>query len=185
MMGTVAFTAVQRALGQPNPVERLFTFRQSLWLNLHHFLYVLGRARNNEPDSRRGPVAGAVTDGREILALPEPDRIAWDKAVADYANSVSRKDLVFDRGLSLLTMTIGDVEDSVSAMPPAIDAEVREALWTAAPIYRRVWWARHSAANQERTVELQRLIAQYGDAIAREVSRPIARHGRRPASASI
>jgi hypothetical protein len=150
MIGTMAFTAVQRAFGQPTPVERLFTFRQSSWLNLHHFLYVLGRARNNEPDSRRGAVAGAVADGREILDLPEPE---------------SKK-------ASLLCH-------------PRFDAEVREALWTAAPIYRRVWWARHSAANQERTVELQRLIAQYGDAIAREVSRPIARHGRRPASASI
>ena len=25
--------------------ETLFTFRNEFWLNLHHFLYVLGRAR--------------------------------------------------------------------------------------------------------------------------------------------
>ena len=168
---TVALAGARRAFGQPAAPVRLFTFRQSFWLNLHHFLYVLGRARNNEPDSRRAAVAGASIEGQEILGRPEPDRTAWDKAVANYASSVSKKDLVFDRSLSLLTKTIGDVGDNAPALSSAIDAPVREALWAAAPIYRGVWGGRHSMANQERTAELKKLIAQYGNAIAGEVSR--------------
>jgi hypothetical protein len=106
MIAATAFAAVQQALGQPAAPERLFTFRQSFWLNLHHFLYVLGRARNNEPDSRRGTVAEAPIESQEILDRTEPDRSAWDKAISNYANSVSKKDLVFDRDLSRLTQAI-------------------------------------------------------------------------------
>jgi hypothetical protein len=177
--------AAYRGLGQPTAAERLFTFRQSLWLNLHHFLHVLGRARNNEADSRRGAAAAAIGDGQRILDLPEQDRIIWDKGVAAYANSVSKKDLIFDRSLSLLTKSIGDVEDSVSALPTVIEAEVRAALWASAPIYRRLWWAGQSSADQQRTVELQKLIAQYGDAIAGEVTARIVPNGRKPVSMSM
>ncbi|HEV3329564.1 MAG TPA: hypothetical protein VG096_01195 [Bryobacteraceae bacterium] len=171
MIHALAFAVVQRSGGQPTPSERLFTFRQSIWLNLHHFLYVLGRARNNEPDSRRGPVAGASEETKEILDLPEPDRTAWAKAVSTYAASVSKQDLVFDRRLTSLTKTIAGIEDNAQKLPPALGPDVRATLSAAAPIYRRVWWPRHTAANQQRIRELQKLIAQYGNAVEREVSR--------------
>jgi hypothetical protein len=38
---------------------QLFAFRAGFWLNLHHFLYVLGRARNGAPDSSRAAVVKA------------------------------------------------------------------------------------------------------------------------------
>jgi hypothetical protein len=171
MIQALALAVVQGLDGQPKAIERLFTFRQSFWLNLHHFLYVLGRARNNEPDSRRGTVTGASEESKEILDLPEPDQTAWARAVSTYAASVSKQDLVFDRRLTSLTKTIAGIEDNAQELPPALGPDVRATLWEAAPIYRRVWWPRHTAANQQRIQELQKLIAQYGNAVEREVSR--------------
>lgn len=42
------------------PIFRFET--DGFWLNLHHFLYVLGRVEAKMPDIRREAVAGAPTD---------------------------------------------------------------------------------------------------------------------------
>src|ERR1017187_3694249 len=76
----------------PGPPETsagkpLFTFRSTLWVNLHHFLYVLGRARSDTQDSRRAVVnAPADTQGFESLCATE--RETWDRAIACYQNDV-------------------------------------------------------------------------------------------------
>src|SRR6185295_9158261 len=53
----------------------LFVFHtDEFWLNLHHFLYVLGRAQNKERDTAREAVAGAPSDqaqGFEKLSAKE------------------------------------------------------------------------------------------------------------------
>ncbi len=44
----------------PDPRGAIFVFHTGeFWLNLHHFLYVLGRAENKERDTSREAVAGA------------------------------------------------------------------------------------------------------------------------------
>src|SRR5579871_1687381 len=67
----------------------LFTFHNRFWLNLHHFLYVLGRAKNNVPDSQRGAVIAAITDGAPLQTLTA--------SVDIYSRDASTKDAVFDR----------------------------------------------------------------------------------------
>lgn len=157
-----------QAAGAGSP---LFTFRESFWLNLHHFLYVLGRTRNRAPDSMRGAVAGAPEDRAGFEDLPGETRSVWESAISTYAKSASTKDLIFDRHLAAVTKAIAEVVENVKALPAAVDADLREAMWAAAPVYRRVWWERHSKANQERVRELGDLLAQYGKTVAGEVSR--------------
>ena len=68
------------------------------WLNLHHFLYVLGRVEAKMPDIKREAVAGAPADEAEGLkTLNEAERAQWREAVAAYASAFSKRDLVFDR----------------------------------------------------------------------------------------
>lgn len=56
------------------------------WLNLHHFLYVLGRVEATMPDITREAVAGAPADEESGLAgLGESNRRVWRDAVASYA----------------------------------------------------------------------------------------------------
>ena len=67
------------------PIFRFET--DGFWLNLHHFLYVLGRVEAKMPDIKREAVAGAPADEAEGLkTLSEAERQAWREAVIAYAN---------------------------------------------------------------------------------------------------
>src|SRR5262249_4212370 len=55
------------------------------WLNLHSFLYVLGRAENRTRDSSREAVANAPADQEKGLALLSKDeQTIWREAVTSY-----------------------------------------------------------------------------------------------------
>src|SRR5687768_18032451 len=95
------FTAASKRVSSTIDKRNIFNFHtDEFWLNLHHFLYVLGRAENNERDAARAAVAGAPADQqRGFLKLTEKEKTIWREAVAAYAAGVSRKDLVFDAPL--------------------------------------------------------------------------------------
>src|SRR5437773_1229571 len=61
----------------------LFAFTTNdFWLNLHHYLYVLGRAHRRMPDATQLAVAGALT---RIYQLSWPER-PYPTHVVAYAN---------------------------------------------------------------------------------------------------
>src|SRR5438093_13600571 len=74
----------------------LFAFTTNdFWLNLHHYLYVLGRAHSRMPDATQPAVAGAPDDERQgLLLLTEEERSIWDGSVTAYADSLSRESSV-------------------------------------------------------------------------------------------
>jgi hypothetical protein len=150
----------------------IFRFEaDGFWLNLHHYLYVLGRAQNGEPDAKRRAVVNAPVDQAEgVKGLSDADRKTWTDAVAFYANGFSKMDAVFDRQLSTVTNAMR-VPPSASAAALKVDAALRETLERAAPIYRRVWWPRHQQANQDRTREYARLLELHGDAVRGLITR--------------
>src|SRR4030095_9378309 len=129
----------------------IFRFEaDGFWLNLHHFLYVLGRAQNGAPDAKRSAVERAPADQAEGLkALNEADRKAWADAVTFYANGVSKQAAIFD-------LRLIDVTNAMRVPPTAgskalkVDPALVATLERAAPIYRRVWWPRHQKANNDR-----------------------------------
>src|ERR1044072_1009540 len=67
------------ALGQPASRTKIFVFHtDEFWLNLHHFLYVLGRAQNKTRDSSRSAVVNAPNDQEQGLAkLTDAERATW------------------------------------------------------------------------------------------------------------
>jgi hypothetical protein len=86
---------------KPKVVARsapIFNFHDDeFWLNLHHFLYVLGRAENKTRDSSRAAVSGAPADQQQGMArLTTQEQAVWKEAVLNYAAGPAKKDLVFD-----------------------------------------------------------------------------------------
>jgi hypothetical protein len=136
------------------------------WLNLHHFLYVLGRAEAKTSDASRPAVAGAPADAeRGPAVLTDEERALWRQGVTAYATGLSRKDAVFDESLSSVARALADVDDAPTLSGTAIDAATVTILERAAPVYRKAWWPAHRAANREWHSSIQRLLDRHGPAI--------------------
>ena len=148
---TVVF--VYGTLGQPAPQAKtkqtIFIFHSDeFWLNLHHFLYVLGRAENKTRDSARSAVVNAPKDEEQGLAkLSEAERVIWREAVSFYAKDLSKKDAVFDEPLPAITNALAQAGGAKSLEKASVGPEIASVLERAAPIYRKSWWPAHHAAN--------------------------------------
>jgi hypothetical protein len=61
----------------------LFEFTTNdFWLNLHHYLYVLGRAHSGALDAKQPAVASAPDDEQRGLAsLTDEERRTWQEVV--------------------------------------------------------------------------------------------------------
>jgi len=156
------------------PAAPLFTFRAGFWGNLHHFLYVLGRARNGAPDRTRAAVVKAPLDVEGLESRPDTERAAWEAAISFYATSLSKQDAVFDATLVRTTRTLAAASDSSDLSGLGLDSALVDVLTRAAPVYRAVWWRRHSRANVERRDELSVQLHAHG---ARAVARLTALYG--------
>lgn len=146
----------------------IFTFRtDEFWLNLHQFLYVLGRAEARAFDANREAVVHAPEEAeRGLQQASEAERVLWRSAVSWYANGLSRQDAVFDAPLPQLARALAAGGDAPEAprLSPA-DAEVRAVLQQVAPIYRKLWWPEHRDANRRWVQGMDSLVAHYGDSV--------------------
>ena len=160
-------------LAQGGPEAPIFRFEaDEFWLNLHHFLYVLGRADAKMADAAREAVAGAPADeARGLDTLTSDQRRAWRDAVAFYAAGPSRKDLIFDGPLAAITQALADADAAASLSGTAIDAAAIATLERAAPIYRQAWWPAHRASNHARQSEIQALVDRHGRAVLQFITR--------------
>lgn len=144
----------------------LFTFRASLWMNLHHFLYVLGRAKNGTPDSRRRAVSDAPADAKAIENGAATEREIWERAVTYYQKNVSPMDAIFDRDLTSITNALAAAGDAPTLAGVDISAPLQAALEDAAPVYRKLWWKRHAEADRARIHGVEAMLARYGPPIS-------------------
>jgi hypothetical protein len=148
----------------------IFIFNaDEFWLNLHHFLYVLGRAENKTRDSSREAVNKAPADQESGLASLKPaERTIWREAVASYAAGFSQKDLVFDDPLPAVTSALMRAKSPPGA---GVDPAIAEILARAAPVYRKAWWPKHHAANQAWQIMIESLVERDGAAILNFITR--------------
>ncbi len=94
-----------------NPI--FIFYSDEFWLNLHHFLYVLGRARNHESDSSRDAVVRAPEDEKQALGkLTADEQRLWQEAVAAYGSGLSKKDAMFDDPLPEIAGALARAGDS-------------------------------------------------------------------------
>ena len=172
LLVALTIVVVIPAQGQPianrnTTVKTIFIFHtDEFWLNLHHFLYVLGRAENKTRDSSRDAVVNAPKDQAEGLAKLRPaEQAIWREAVSFYANNLSKKDAVFDEPLPSITNALARAGNAKSLAQVNIDRGLASVLQRAAPVYRKSWWRAHHNANVEWQRAIQKLVNQHGDAI--------------------
>jgi hypothetical protein len=167
----IAALALAAAVAAP-----IFQFHtDEFWLNLHHFLYVLGRAEAKTADSSRDAVRGAPADEERGLAtLSAPEQQIWRDAVQHYAAGISLKDAVFDEPLAkaahALVAAGTDPELAVGGAD-GLDPAIAAILNRAAPVYRKAWWAAHRAANERWRATVQALVGQHGDTVLAFITR--------------
>lgn len=147
--------------------ERIFLFHtDEFWLNLHHFLYVLGRAQNKERDASRTAVSGAPADQQlGLKKLNASEQKLWQEIVNEYAEGVSKKDIVFDEPLPAVTSALARAADASSLTAPQLDPSVAANLQRAAPLYRKAWWKKHREANRKWTKSIEALAKRYGASV--------------------
>jgi hypothetical protein len=168
-----AASALARKAVQTTPAP-IFVFEtDEFWLNLHHFLYVLGRAQGRMRDASAPSVAGAPGEAERGLAmLADSERRAWTESVAAYATGYSRRSLVFDEALAAVTRVLSEADDRPALVDGvAIEPAARTALERAAPIYRKVWWTAHRASNEAFRASLQALVDRHGRAVLGFITR--------------
>ena len=164
MSGLVALALVL----QPAPI---FIFKtDGFWLNLHSFLYVLGRDRNGAPDRTRAVVAGAPADQNQGLkSATSAEAQAWRDAVAAYASGLSKLDAVFDAGMVDVTAALarlGQSDAPAATLPPG----VRATLERVAPIYSNAWWPAHRASNEAWLASIQALLDRHGQTVLKFIT---------------
>ena len=151
----------------------IFVFHtDEFWLNLHHFLYVLGRAQNKISDASREAVIGAPGDQEKgLAALTASERNVWTEAVSAYASEISKKDLVFDDHLPDMTKALARAANAPSLESAGLDPATAAILQRAAPIYRKAWWAKHQEANHAWLSSMQRYLDQHGPTVLNFITR--------------
>src|SRR5689334_7310144 len=109
-----------------SPAAPIFVFHtDEFWLNLHHFLYVLGRASNKTTDSVREAVSSAPADQEQGFSRLTPAEVAtWKEAVAAYASSWSRRDVVFDAPLPAVANALARAGDTKSLSAPSVEGDL-------------------------------------------------------------
>ena len=164
------------AADHPNPVAAhrpspaLFAFHSNFWLNLHHFLYNTARARAGLDATR--PVARIVAaDTAGFSALPASAQNEWLAAVAYYDSTLARRDILFDSGMVTINNRLALLDSSPTVRGSGLDRPLIAILERAAPVYRRIWWSRHDAANHRWEAGMQQLLALYGDSLGAQESR--------------
>jgi hypothetical protein len=147
-----------------------FVLRDSFWVNLHHFLYVLGRAKNGERDARREATVAAPAEVA-AAALSEPERRLWEECVAGYASGLSKRDPIFDGGLARFTLALSRLDDDAARPDIALEPEALAVLVKAAPLYRKYWYGSHRAENARLISELTPLIDAHAPALIARMER--------------
>ena len=146
------------------PIFRITT--DEFWLNLHHFLYVLGRAEAKTNDSTRDAVVGAPREAEQGLnVLTVEERRVWAESVTAYAKGLSLKDAVREAPMPDVTAAVAIAGDAPTLAGAEIDPATRDVLERAAPIYRKAWWLAHHAANVRWRDSIDTLVASRGQTI--------------------
>jgi hypothetical protein len=149
---------------------QLFEFHSNFWVNLHHFLYITARARKGL-DSTRASTTRALADTEGFSRLSSFEQRQWQTAVAYYEAKLAQRDLIFDRDMVAIGNQLVRVESTAQLRRTQLDPMLATTLEHAARVYRRLWWPRHDAANEEWLSAVSPKLGLYGNDLAAQESR--------------
>ncbi len=146
--------------------DRHFEFHSGMWLNLHHFLYTVARARSGRPAAME-----SIADTLGIGVRNADERRAWDSALDYYEHELAERDALFDTLMVTIKNRLAAAEEMSSLREIGLDPRLAAALDGAMPVYRAVGWPRHDAANRAWIASMLPLLARYGDTLATGITR--------------
>jgi hypothetical protein len=147
------------AAASPAAPRALFDFHIGFWVNLHQRLYAESGLRP-VPDSLHAPMA--------------EDQAAWDAAVALYRERYSQRGLLTlltNEELARLNHQLGGAEAASDLAAAGVAPELREALESAASVYRRHLWPADEQAGGALVARLQPLVANFGPSLSSRLPR--------------
>jgi hypothetical protein len=113
-----------------------YEFHSHFWLNLHHYLYALGKRPPERPlESTRGLTP------EEIKTLADSAR--W------YRENLGEKDLLLDQMMYRIKRSLIQFGPDDVPQDPMISEDHQQALLAAKPIYARYFWRKHDLQNRE------------------------------------
>ena len=172
-LGFVLLQTAAPAASQPSLVAEVSQLQlYSAFLpNLHHTLYAAAWARR--PPGRGRPGSAPLPEPLDGPLTPD-ERARWDAAVEYYDRELASRNLLFDEGMTALKVLLASAGDD----PPqsGLAPEHRQALASAAPIYRKYWWPVHDRRNRAWIAEAVTRVSQ----IAPEVTRRLTQLYRTP-----
>jgi hypothetical protein len=151
----------------------IFVFHtDDVWLNLHQFLYVLGRHEAATPDRMRRATVGAPADAdRGLATLSADEQRAWREAVTFYAQGLSKLDAVFDEPLVRVGQALAAAGNRPNLAERELDPKLAATLAKVAPIYQKVWWPAHERANLAWAQSTEALVVKHGDKVLPFITR--------------
>lgn len=138
-------------------VTEHFAFHSDPWINLHHFLYHWARADEGLGEGRSHvPVPERGSDS----ALSNPDRRAWESALAFYRRAVAPRDH-FDEQMLAQKRALMELGGLPQAHPADAIPGIARALAAAMPVYQARWWPDHDRANRGWIAEVVPLLRRH------------------------
>ena len=161
------------------PAVPSLEFHSGFWVNLHHFLYLQARVRNDPAGG--APKAYAISS--VTAGMTPAEQRTWNNAVSVYAQDWSTRDLLHNGVMPLINNRLAELENcpeitgkSASQCTSGLQAGLAAALNEAAPIYRARWWPEQDRENRAwiaaLTPLLQRMGAKLGERLAEVYQRP-------------
>jgi len=174
LVGGLFSAVAQTGSGCPVPAGRSsFVFRSGFWLNLHNFLHRGAKERQGINTEVPAAMTVAVEDTVAARALTAPERRAWEDALQVYVTNrlaMGKSDSIVQR----LNERLAAARDDGELRDADIDPAVRQALLTAAPVYRLVWWPVHDRRNREWIASLQALFGPREACLSQSMARALA-----------
>ena len=151
----------------------VFELHSGFWTNLHHFLYLQARLKENSALLDTGHGAARL---QAILTVSLTRPFERRNCCVAIGSRVFTKDLA-GRDL-LLNMDMENINNRLSGIKsrppptsqalacrranPGLKPELIEALDRAAPVYRAHWWPAHDRANREWITRVAPMVRQMG-----------------------
>jgi hypothetical protein len=160
------------AEGRVQPNLPVFEFHSNFWINLHHFLYDLGRAaRPGKPAADGGaPTRRASSPAKVDAALSAEETQQWQESVQFYAGSLASQDLLFNSDMVAIKTRLVDMEGEPDLKKSGLRPDLVAALERAAPIYRGHWWPQHDRSNRAWVAAVAPLVEQLGGGLSRRLA---------------
>lgn len=140
----------------------LFDFHSSFWVNLHQLLFHEALQSLGKSDRRLQSDTPISAPG-----MSPQDEATWNAAIRFYASHFGTRRQVFDGELIRINDALATQPDNGATMnPTGLPPDLVAALQSAAPVYRKYWWAVHNQSNEHWIASQRDRVGQLGPGVA-------------------